>query len=284
MTATMTATPATVTKADALPRTAIASSYLRAEWIKLRTVRSTYLALLAAAVAAIGIAALACGESAHHYSTLDAAARIRYLRPSDFDPASQSMIGNIIGQLAVGILGILAVTSEYASGMIRGSLAAMPNRRSWMAAKLAVFFGVALVAGQIMTWSAFLVGQAFFASQHIGLSVTDASALRVVVATGLYITCVGMLGAGLGFVIRHTTGAIVALISLTLVVAQLVNALPMSWQNTVNPYLPEMIGQQSATLLHLNHHFTTWVGLVVMAGYAAIAIAAGAWLLERRDA
>lgn len=284
MTATMTApVPAARTEADARSRSAIARSYLRAEWIKLRTVRSTHLALLAAAAAAIGIAALACGTDANHIGNMTSFQRARFLG-NDFDPASQSMVGNIIGQLAVGVLGILAVTSEYASGMIRSSLAAMPNRKAWMAAKLAIFAGVALIAGQVMTFGAFLIGQAMYSSQHVGLSLSDPGAMKVVLATGLYISLVGMLGAGLGFIIRHTTGAITALIAVTLVVPQLAGALPVSWQHKVVPFLPESIGERAASLRHLDHHLSTWTGVGMMVVYAVIAIGVAAFLLDRRDA
>jgi len=160
----------------------------------------------------------------------------------------------------------------------------MPNRRGWLAAKLAVFAAVALVAGQVMTFGAFTIGQAMYSSQHLGMSLSDPGAMKVVVTTGLYISLVGMLGAGLGFIIRHTTGAITALIALTLVVPQLAGALPTSWQDKVLPFLPESTGERAASVRHLEHHLSTWTGIGMMCVYAVVAIGVAAFLLDRRDA
>jgi hypothetical protein len=258
-------------------------SFVNAEWIKLRTVRSTSYTLITAAVVAIGIGALACqrlaAELAGNTAPLAPDGKIGGL-----DGVSRSLIGGIGAQLALAALGVLVVTSEFGTGMIRASLAAMPQRRLWIAAKLAVFAGVALAVGQLLTFSAFGLGQAILSTQHGGASLADHNVLRSVVATGLYISLVGLLGASFGLLIRHTAGAVSSILGAIFVLPVIVQAFPVHWQDAVGRFLPETIGEQSATPHPLDHHFHTWGGIGLMLGYVAVVTAIGVWLLQRRDA
>jgi ABC-2 type transport system permease protein len=257
-------------------------SFLAAEWIKLRTVRSTFFTLLLSAVCAVGFGALACQRLAAQVSGMSPAQQADYMR--GIDATSQSLIGNALAQLAIGTLGVLIVTSEFGTGMIRASLAAMPQRSGWMAAKLAVFGAVAIVVGQALTFTSFGIGQAVLSTQHVGVSLGDPGVLRAVVATGLYLALVGLLGAALGLIIKHTAGAITTLLGIIFVLPALLGVLPEPLQGQVARFLPENIAEQAATASQLSDRFPPWGGIALMIGYAAVLVALGLLLLQRRDA
>jgi ABC-2 type transport system permease protein len=259
------------------------SSFIAAEWIKLRTVRSTVITLVVALVLAVGFGALACERLAQHLSEFSSPfQRADYMR--GLDPTSQSLIGNAIAQLAIGALGVLVVTSEFGSGMIRASIIAMPQRQRWIGAKLAVFTGVALVVGQLLTFTSFWVGQAMLSSQHAGVSLGHPGVLKSVVATGLYVALVGLLGATLGLIIKHTAGALTTLLGAIFVLPAITSAFPEPLQGHVARFLPESIGERAATVGQLSERFSTWEGIALMAGYALILFVVGSVLLQRRDA
>jgi hypothetical protein len=257
-------------------------SFVAAEWIKLRTVRSTVFTLALSVVCAVGFGALACQRLAAQVTGMSPAQQADYLR--GIDVTAQSLIGNALAQLAVGTLGVLIVTSEFGTGMIRASLAAMPQRGAWIAAKLAVFGAVAAVVGQALTFTSFGIGQAVLSTQHVGVSLSDPGVLRSVVATGLYLALVGLLGAALGLIIKHTAGAVTTLLGLIFVLPALLGALPEPLQGQVARFLPENIAERAATAGQLSDRFPPWGGIALMVGYVVVLVGLGLFLLQRRDA
>lgn len=167
----------------------------RSEGIKLYTVRSTYWTLLLAAAGMVVFGALLCAAYARHYASAAAAAR------RAFDPAAYSLSGFFLAQLAVGMLGVVVVTSEYATGSIRSTFAAAPQRVTVLAAKAAVFGAVAAATGIASSLAAFYAGQAILAGKGIQARITDPHALRSVLGAGLYLAVLGLLALGLGTVI-----------------------------------------------------------------------------------
>ena len=120
-----------------------------------------------------------------------------------------------LAQIAIGTLGVLVISSEYGTGMIRATLSAVPQRRAVLAAK-ARLRACTLMVGELLTFAAFVIGQAILSTAHAHVSGIQASAslidrsLRAVIGGGLYLTAVGLLGFGLGALIRHTAGALSA--------------------------------------------------------------------------
>lgn len=269
---------APVTEAPRAPGGPIIGGVLRSELTKLRTVRSTYWTLFTAVVAIVGLGAFLCAEYVAHY------AHIRPEEKGNFDPTSFSLNGLLLAQLAVGVLGVLLITSEYSTGMIRATLAAVPQRRTVLAAKALVFIAVTVVLGVAACFAAFLIGQSILSSKHIEASLGDPGVLRAVIGGGLYLTVLGLLALGLGTLIRHSAGAIAALFGLVLVLPGIARALPQSWQDSVNKYLPSNAGQQIFHIRLDPHTLSPWAGLGVFCVYAAIALAAAALMLSRRDA
>lgn len=251
---------------------------LRAEWIKLRSVRSTYWTLFAAGIAVIGLGALVCVIYVARYSQLSPS------RLANFDPISFSLSGVMLAQLAVGVLGVLVVTNEYSSGMIRSTFAAVPQRGLVLAAKASVFAGVLAVFGVLSTFIAFFIGQAILDGKSLGTTIGAPGALRTVIGAGLYLAVLGLLAMGLGVIIRHSAGAIAAVFGLILVLPGIMTALPSSWQNAVDKWLPSNAGQAVWQTFHHAHQLSPWAGFGIFCAYAAAALLIGGYLLNRRDA
>jgi ABC-type transport system involved in multi-copper enzyme maturation permease subunit len=249
---------------------------LVSEWIKLRSLRSTVYTLLAAIVMTVGLGMLFAGVTANRWAQLDPPER------AQFDPTGVSLRGVFLAQLAIGVLGVLLISGEYSTGMIRATLAAVPKRLPVLWAKAGLFSVVAAVLMIAASFAAFLGGQALLGSHSTTLAA--AGVARAVVGAGLYLTVVGLLGVGLGFIIRNTAGAIATLFGLLLVLPVLGAVLPSSWAKHIVPYLPSNAGQAVMSVHQAPGDLAPWTGFAVFCGYAAAAIIAAAILLKRRDA
>jgi ABC-2 type transport system permease protein len=249
-----------------------------AEWVKLRTLRSSYWTLLAAVIAMAGFGALLCAAYARHLTHASRAA---------LDPASYSQSGFFLAQLAIGVLGALTMTGEYATGSIRSTLAAAPQRVTVLAAKAAIFTGTAFLTGLAASLAAFFLGQVIFAGADIHVHLGAPGTLRPVFGAALYLAVSGLLSLGLGGLIRRTAGAVAILTALLIFVPISVGALPAAWQNDLNPYLPSVAGQAvigRTKFTPPGHLLPPWTGFAVFCGYAATALIAAAITLSRRDA
>lgn len=251
---------------------------VHAEWIKFRTLRSSYITLIAAAVLTIGFGALFCWATVHRWDQLPADER------AHFSPAEHSLRGYFLAQLAIGVLGVLVVTGEYSTGMIRASLSAVPKRLPVLWAKTAVYGVVTWVVATVSAVIAFFLGQAILASKHIDTTLSAPGVTRVVLGTGLYLTAVGLLAVGIGTLVRNTAGGIASVFGLLLVVPVLAEALPSDWRDSIAPYLPSNAGQALFSLQQGPHDLAPWTGFGVMCLYVLAALIGAAVVLKRRDA
>jgi ABC-2 type transport system permease protein len=241
----------------------------RMEWIKLRSLRSTWWVLALTVAGAAGIA-VAVGVN-----TEDAAA----------DLTNNALAGIALGLLLVGVLGVLAMTGEYSSGTIRSTLVAVPNRPLALAAKAAVFGALALAAGEAAAFIAFFAGGAALPAAIPAPTLGQPGVLRAVVLGGAGYCLIGLLGVGFGAVVRHTPAAIAMLVGGVYVLAQLVAGLA----NWMMAWLPIAIVANSLSVTRpvgdgQLRFLSPWAGLGVLGLYAAVSLAAGAFLLARRDA
>ena len=247
----------------------------RSEWIKLRSVRSTWWALGAFAATTIGTGVLICALAAAH------AASGKHVGISG---ATLSLYGTYLAPLTIGVLGALAVTGEYMTGMIRSTLTAVPNRMPVLRAKLGVFAALALIVSEVCVFVTFLVGQAILAHSGVGASLGDPGVFGAVFGTGLYITITGLLGMALGSVIRNTAAVISTMFGVMVVLPVLVGLLPPTWTSHFAPYLPSNAGQAIMNVQPVAGFLAPWTGLAMFAGYTVAVVAAAAILLKRRDA
>ncbi|WP_427885581.1 ABC transporter permease [Kribbella sp. GL6] len=184
---------------------------LASEWTKLRSVRSTPLSLLAAAAVSIAGAYVSSTGRAADYAKLSAADKL------SFDPVNLSFDGLAFAQLAFGVLGVLAISSEYSTGQIRTTFTVVPRRPVVLAAKAAVTTAIAILVGGVLALTCFFVAQAGLHSAHLGVSLNSPGALRAVLGAGFYLLTLTLLGLGLGALIRHTAGAISTLFALVFI-------------------------------------------------------------------
>lgn len=271
------------------------------EWIKFRSLRSTWWSIGIALLISVGLGILFSdlrgNDIANHGGF-------------EQDPTALSLRGFYLAQLAAGVLGVLFITGEYSTGMIRATLSAVPRRVPVWVAKIVVFAVVIFAITLIAAFIAFLGGQAVLGSYHasaqfipgpksgigftpdasgtlhsLGVSIGHPGSVRAIFGAALYMVGVGLLGLGCGFIIRNTGGAIAALFGLLLVLPLLAQALPSSMQQDVTKYLPLLAGTAIMnTTQRGTDQLAPWTGLGVFALYVAAALGLGLYVLRRRDA
>lgn len=250
---------------------------LVSEWTKLRSLRSTMYALLATFLLTMGLGVLAGAITASRWSTLSAGDK------ASFSALSTSLLGVEIGILAIGVLGVLVVTAEYSTGMVRSTFAAVPKRLPVLWGKVGVYSAVALAVSVPATLIAFFGAQAFLSSEHIEIAFSHGGVPRAVLGAALYLCLGGLFGLGLGAILRNTAAGISTFVAIMFVIPPLVEILPSSLSNPIEPYLPSRAGQAITKIGPEPHMLSPWVGLAVFAGYTALSVAVAAFLLVKRD-
>ncbi len=255
---------------------------LIAEWTKIRSVRSTLWTLILFVVITVGLTAGLTALIVHANNGPRAAERNAQILA---DPVGFILGAGIgLGQLTICVLGVLLMTTEYSTGVIRASLLAVPKRFPMLLAKITVFTLLMLVLGEIVAFGSFFVGSVLM-KPLASVSLSDQNVLRAVVGAGLYLTVLGLFALAIGGLIRHSAGGIATVIGAVLVVPILSGLLPGSWGAHINAYLPEQAGSliyadrvQSAQLL------SAWQGFGVFCLWTLVLLVFAALLLQRRDA
>jgi hypothetical protein len=275
---------------------------VNSEWIKFRSLRSTWWSIGIALLISVGLGILFSDLRGHDI-----------VQHGGFEPdqTALSLRGFYLAQLAVGVLGVLFVTGEYSTGMIRATLSAIPKRVPVWLAKIAVFSAVIFMITLVAAFVAFLGGQAALSSYHIhgvfvsgpkgglgfiqsptggtlhslGVSISHPGSVRAIFGAALYMMGVGLLGLGCGFIIRNTGGAIASLFGLLLVLPLLAQALPSSISDHVSKYLPLLAGTSGMiTAPPGTDQLSPWAGLGVFGLYVVAALGVGLCVLRWRDA
>ena len=240
------------------------------EWRKLRSVRSTWWTLAVFAAGMIGLAILLGLKAPVHPGR-------------DFDPTEDGFSGLAIGQLALGTLGVLVLSTEFTSGSIRATFAAVPRRGLVLAAKAAVLTAVTLIAGEVLAFAAFAARQLAVPHGLAHATLGQPGVLRAILMAGAYPALIALIGLGLAALIRHTAGAIGAVVGVVFVLPLIL--LPFGQQNPAMKFLPEIIAENSLTAVKpVAASLSPAAGLAMLCLYAAVALAAGGWALARRDA
>ncbi|HEY2271629.1 MAG TPA: hypothetical protein VGH30_02565 [Jatrophihabitantaceae bacterium] len=246
---------------------------LRSEWTKLRSLRSTVACFAVVVLAMIGLAVFMGARWAHQSGAI----------ASSFDATDVSLSGVYIAELVVGTLGVLVIASEYGTGLIRATFAAVPRRRRVLVAKASVVTAGVVVVGELASFASFTLCQALLEHKQAGLSLADPGALRAVAGSGLYLGAVTLLGFGLGSAIRNTAGALSTFFGVMFVPTALVDLLPTSWRNVLINYMPANAGSQIFTVDRVHGALGPWQGLGVFCCYAAVALLLGMGLVSVRD-
>jgi ABC-2 type transport system permease protein len=259
-------------------RAATFADVLRSEWTKLRSVRSTFWALTVTVVLGVGLGAAVSAAAAHGYAKSSVSDKLSW------DPTGVSLDGIAIASLAIAVLGVLFISSEYSSGMIRASLIAVPRRGKLLAAKSLVFAAVTFVVGEATSIGAFFVGQALISGHAPHAALGDPGVARAVVGAGLVLTALAVLSVAVGALLRHPAAAIAAMVAVLFVLPGIVQALPDSWRNPVTEFWPTLAGGQLASVHISAHTLQPWPGFGVMCLFVTIVYAIAWTLLDRRDA
>jgi hypothetical protein len=268
----------TLSEPPAAFRAATFADVLRSEWTKLRSVRSTFWALTVTVVLGVGLGAAISAAAAHGYAKSTVSAKLSW------DPTSISLDGIGIATLAIAVLGVLFISSEYSSGMIRTSLIAVPRRGRVLAAKSVVFAGVTFVVGEVTSFTAFFVGQALISGHAPHATLGDPGVARAVVGAGLALTALAVLSVAAGALLRHPAAGIACMVAVLFVLPGIAQALPDSWRNPVTEYWPTQAGGQIASVHVAAHSLQPWPGFGVMCLFVAVVYAVAWTLLDRRDA
>jgi ABC-type transport system involved in multi-copper enzyme maturation permease subunit len=230
----------------------------------------------------VGFGALFCLAFVSRYDRLGLRERL------SFDPTVQSLRGLFLAQLAIGVLGVLVVSSEYATGLIRPTIAAVPQRGVLLAAKALVFGVVALTVSMVAVFAAFVSGQAVLAGKSLGVGIGDPHVLRAVAGAGIYLTIIGLLGLAIATIVRRTAGAIATLFGLVLVFPLLAQALPSPWNTDVVKFLPSGVGASAGAALFSvrpdSTRLSPGTALIVMIAWLIAAYAAATFAITQRDA
>jgi len=276
MTQTLTPRRPTTSPAPTLARVFVAAS--RAEWTKLRTVRSTIWALIFTLVSTVGLGALLTALEVSRWEHRTTA------EVYGFDPLLYSFAGINLAQLSIGVLGVLVMTSEYATGAIKLTFGATPQRGLLLAAKVATFSTVVAAVSLISCFSAFFICQALLAPKHAGVSIADPGVLRAVLGGAAHLVLIGAIAVGVGAALRRTAGAVAVLFAVLLVVPGLVTLLPSPWNDEITKYLPSSAGVAMSAVVHFPNLLNPAGGLLVLCGYTVITLLLAATALARRDA
>lgn len=245
---------------------------LQSEWTKARSVRSTGWTLLTALLVTVALSVLIC------YFTKQDIDRMQ----GTLDPTYTSFAGMGLGQLAMIAFGVMSVSAEYSTGMIRSSLSAVPQRGVFMACKIAVSALIVLVVGLAISFLSFFVGQAMLGGY--GASLGDPGVLRAVFGGGFYMALIALFSMGVAFVLRSPLLTLAILMPFFFLVSNILNSVEAT--KTVANYLPDQAGQTAMTVVNgsIDRPYGPWVGLLIMVAWAVVALAAGYVTLKRRDA
>jgi ABC-2 type transport system permease protein len=259
---------------DAAPQPVTLSRVVTSEWIQFPTLRSTLSVLAGAAVGMVVIALLVGYNTRHLSPSLDANDIV----------ASSPMQGYYLGQLLIGALGVLFVTGEYSTGMIRATMTAVPKRLPVLWAKLIVFAAATLSTMLVVCLVAFLASEGLISHYRPGISLSSPGTLRVVLGTAVYLTLIGTIGAAIGWIVRSTPGALVAYLATILVIPVILGEAVGNWGKHVAEILPSQAGSSFIQTIAEPPSLAPWTGLAVMVVWVIGFLVVAVICLRRRDA
>ncbi|MCQ4080430.1 ABC transporter permease [Streptomyces sp. RB6PN25] len=255
---------------------AVVPAVLRSEWTKIRSVRSTVWTLSLAVLITVALGVLISALTNNNFSRMPASEQIT------FDATYTSFAGMSLGQLLMIVFGVLVVSNEYSTGMIRASLAAVPQRGTFLFSKIAVATLLAFVVGEITAFIAFFAGQASLGSHSAHIS--DPGVLRAVFGGGLYLTLISVFAMGCAAMLRSPLLSLAILMPFFFLISNILHA--VSATRHVANYLPDQAGQKVMMVVTTgdSRPYGPWIGLLIMALWVIAALVGGYAVLKERDA
>lgn len=254
------------------------TSVAKSEWIKFRTVRSTIVGVFIFVFLTLGLGVLITWLIRSHWATMPIGQQLT------FDPVSSSLGGTVFAEFAVGVIGALFISSEYTSGAIRTTLAAVPNRVRLILAKLFVLVVSMIIISEIVVVSTFLIGMRIFSGVVPTDSLSNGAVLRAVLLSGVYLTLLALFSFALGIILRQSIASISVFVSLLLIVPLLGFFFPQSWQNHFQKFEPINLGGSMMSVTTKPLNFAPWSAFAVLVIYVAFLLVLGTTMFSRRDA
>ncbi|MGW2683806.1 ABC transporter permease [Streptomyces sp. NPDC001414] len=255
----------------------VVAQVVRSEWTKIRSVSSTVWTLSLAVVVSVALGTLLSALANSHFSDMPARERV------SFDPTNISFAGLTLGQLAMIVFGVLVVSNEYSTGMIRTSLAAVPQRATFLFSKIAVAAGLALAVGLLTSFAAFFLGQAMLGSHRAHLG--DTGVLRAVIGGGLYMTLIAVFSMGVATMLRSPLLSLGILMPFFFLISNILGNVDAT--KKIGRFLPDQAGSHIMEVVPRagdDVPYGPWGGLGVMGLWVVAALIGGYALLKRRDA
>ncbi|MEV6054166.1 ABC transporter permease subunit [Streptomyces sp. NPDC052107] len=249
---------------------------IRSEWTKIRSVASTVWTLSLAVVVTIALGMLISALSRNQFDSMPVQDRL------SFDPTYVSFAGMSLGQLAMIVFGVLVVSNEYSTGMIRVSLAAVPQRATFLFGKITVAGALALVVGMATSFAAFFLGQAMLGPHRAQLG--DPGVLRAVIGGGLYMTLIAMFSMGVAAMLRSPMLSLGILMPFFFLISNILGNVDAT--KKIGRFLPDQAGSRIMQVVPTadDTPYGPWGGLGIMVLWVIAALAGGYALLKRRDA
>ena len=259
---------------------------LRSEWIKLRSLRSTTWSYLIVIAISLGMALI---MSLSMVSDMNGGADASGM-PADGQVSlivQSSVFGVFFGQLVAGVLGVLIISGEYTTGMIRSTLTAVPKRLPALAAKAIVLFVTTFLVGLVANLGAFLVASVIFSGVDVSASLVDPAVFLPILGGALYLALVSVFALGVGTMLRSSAGGIAAVLGVMLLLPTVLQMIPAEWAHDLIPYLISSAGLgifTSTTAEPAGDALGAWLSLLIVLAWMGASIAGAAVLLKRRDA
>ena len=274
---TMTVAPARSTRPTHSPGF---TDLLRSEWTKFRSLRSSWWSLAIMLAVSLGVSIAATAAFTASYNSLS---------PHDKQQFQNDTVGlflqpgSTFGQLAVAVLGVLLIASEFSTGMIRATVLATPRRTPVLAAKAAVLAGIVFVLAEAIAWTCFFVGSSI-ARKHVDVTLATPGSLRAILGFGLVMTMTALISLAIGALLRHTAGAISVALGLNLVVPGLLGLIPGSLGQHLEYALPARAGQLIMDRTEdVGTPYTQWIGLLIVVIWTVGLMALALWSIKKRD-
>lgn len=262
---------------DGGARTQTLADVVASEWIKVRTVRSTWWTLATAVVLTVGFGVLLSAGTALTWDDAEGSF-------GQVDAVALSLAGMLFGELALAVFGVLFITSEYSTGAIRTTLVAVPRRSRVVVAKAVVVAGVTLVVAAVAVFVSFFAGQSLLATEGLAVGIGEPNVVRALVGSVLYLVAAALFGLGVGLVVRNTGGGITAAVVGLIVAPSLSGLLPGQWGAAVNRFVTSNPGRPVTSVETIPDQLGPWVGYAVFVAWGLALLVAGTVLLRTRDA
>jgi len=255
------------------------SDLMRSEWTKFTTLRSTWWSLGIAIVLSVGLTITACAVYTHDFPTLDPSTRLQFQQDTIgliFQPGAQ------FGTLAICVLGVLLIASEYSTGMIRATMLATPHRTRALLAKGATLAVAVFVIAELIGIPSFFIGSAI-THAHASTSITDPISIRALLAFGLYMAAMGLIALSVGALVRHPAAGISIVLAMQFVIPGVLTLIPGSLGQHLSAAMPSGATVMMSSGHNSSNVYTPLQGLLFLLGWTALLGGAALVSIKKRD-